>query len=90
MSRNCWEIFFCGREPNGFNVEKYGICPAASTEMKEAKNNGESAGRYCWQVAGTFSGTDVQGTNAKAIGSCFACKFYNHVKNQEGDKFVHS
>jgi hypothetical protein len=87
MSRNCWEIFFCGREPHGFNAEKDGVCPAALESAHHGKNNGKNSGRYCWHVAGTLCGGEPEGIEAKTIGSCTKCKFYAHVQKQEGTSF---
>ena len=78
----------CGREPNGFNMEKYGVCPATIDDTNNGINNGTNSGRYCWRVAGTLCDGEPHGIDVKRNGTCISCKFYNHVKRQESNAFV--
>lgn len=81
---NCWEYKKCGREPGGTNVESLGICPAASDISFNLINSGSCGGRFCWAVAGTFCGGEVQGSFAQKREFCFNCDFYRLVHEQEG------
>ena len=87
MARNCWQIIGCGREPKGFNVDKYGVCPASTDRKSDGINSGVNAGRYCWKVSGTLCGGEAQGIETKNMVSCTICRFYLHVKSQEGADF---
>ena len=84
---NCWEFKKCGRQPNGENVEKEGICPAATETRLNGVHEGWNAGRACWVVAGTLCHGSVQGTFAQKFSSCESCEFYNIVKCQEMPRF---
>ena len=81
---NCWEYKKCGREPGGISVESLGVCPAASDTSFETINSGICGGRFCWAVAGTFCGGEVQGSFAQKRDFCFNCDFYKLVHEEEG------
>lgn len=83
MKKNCWEYQKCGREYGGENVAQYGVCPAAIDKTFNGMNEGENAGRYCWKVAGTFCGGEVQGTFAQKFKDCLKCNFFKEVANDE-------
>ncbi len=85
---NCWEVMDCGREPEGFRADDDGICPAAINTTLEGVHGGISAGRACWVVAGTMCDGRSQGTFAQKSGECGACRFYNRVKDEEGEQFL--
>jgi CRP-like cAMP-binding protein len=81
---NCWEYMKCGREPGGEKLAELGACPAAVDESFDGINSGRCGGRFCWAVAGTFCGGQIQGTFAQKRNSCLSCGFYNLVQAQEG------
>lgn len=81
---NCWEYKECGREPGGEKAGEFGVCPAASDTSFDGINTGRCAGRFCWAVAGTFCGGNVQGTFAEKRDSCLSCNFFNRVQAEEG------
>ena len=81
---NCWEHKKCGREPGGGNVDELGTCPAATDTSFDQINSGTCGGRFCWGVAGTFCGGEVQGTFAEKRDSCLDCDFYSRVRAEEG------
>jgi hypothetical protein len=89
MMKNCWETISCGREPNGINVEKLGVCPASTSTKYNNTNNGKNGGRYCWRIAGTMCGGTVQGDWASKLNDCHTCQFFKLVRKQEGDEFVY-
>lgn len=80
---NCWEYKKCGREPRGKKASEFGVCPAASDTSFDGINSGRCAGRFCWAVAGTFCGGDIQGTFAEKRYSCLSCDFFNQVRAEE-------
>jgi hypothetical protein len=82
--KNCWEDRNCGREKGGINVTEMGECPAYVDNNFTGFNDGEGAGRYCWRVAGTFCGGEVQGEMASKIINCIDCEFFKRVKSEEG------
>ena len=84
---NCWEFMKCGREPDGENSEKEGVCPASTDTEHNGVNNGKNAGRCCWKIAGTFCNGDTQGLFADKIIGCIQCKFFKKVQKVEGHKF---
>jgi serine/threonine protein kinase len=61
-----------------------GVCPAATDPSFSGINSGEYAGRFCWAVAGTFCGGEVQGTFAEKRDSCLSCDFFMRVRAEEG------
>ncbi len=85
---NCWEVKKCGREPGGANVPEMGECTAATSEAHTGRNGGVNAGRYCWRVAGTFCGGEVQGAMAAKIMDCVKCDFLLKVKSEQGLLFT--
>jgi hypothetical protein len=84
---NCWEYWECGREPNGKNTSKLGVCPSAAAEGWHGTNSGKNGGRYCWKVTGTMSMGTVEGVVAKQIISCSQCPFFKIVLKEEGNSF---
>ncbi|MCG8334889.1 MAG: hypothetical protein MJE63_10250 [Proteobacteria bacterium] len=87
MKTNCWEFKKCGRHQYGDKVSELGVCPAASDESCNGINNGKNAGRYCWKVAGTLCGGEVQGEFAMKAMNCAKCDFYLSVRDEEGESF---
>ncbi len=81
---NCWQYLKCGREPGGKNAESFGVCPAASDNSFDGINSGINGGRFCWAVAGTCCGGEVQGNFAQKRQTCFDCRFYKLVSLEEG------
>jgi hypothetical protein len=84
---NCWEFKKCGRQPNGENVEKLGLCPAAMEARLDGVHDGANAGRACWVVSGTLCGGEVQGTFARKFKNCQTCEFFLTVKDEEHPRF---
>lgn len=84
---NCWEFKKCGRQPKGAKEVELGVCPASTNFSHNGKNGGNSAGRYCWKVAGTLCGGRVQGTFTDKQANCLVCEFYQTVKRDEGPGF---
>jgi len=85
---NCWEFMKCGRQPRGRRVKEYGECPAAVESRLDGVHGGVNGGRACWIVAGTLCGGKIQGTFAEKIESCFKCRFFKKV-GQEEKKNLH-
>ncbi len=77
---NCWEVKACGRGPGGENVEGHGVCPAALPNEFDGVNRGEHAGRFCWAVAGTLCGGEVQGSFAAKLMTCIPREFLKQVQ----------
>ena len=88
MKLNCWEFKKCGRQPGGKKVDELGVCPASKDVSSNGKNDGSNAGRFCWNIAGTFCGGQIQGNWAKKLGNCLKCDFFKLVKKEEQDKFI--
>ena len=86
--RNCWEVMRCGRQLEGENVEKPGMCPAALTNEYDGVNEGRHGGRFCWSIAGTFCGGKPQGTYSKKILDCLRCEFLKEVEKGERHNFI--
>jgi hypothetical protein len=86
--KNCWEFMKCGREPGGIHVAELGICRATMTLKFDGVNGGEYAGRFCWQVAGTYCNGELQGTFAAKLQDCIQCPFFLAVARQEGESLV--
>lgn len=89
---NCWEVSDCGRsecgrEPGGANVDKLGVCPAATDMGRDGINQGKNAGRICWTIAGTLCRGEVQGSMAQKEVTCLNCSFFQKVKSEEQNKF---
>jgi hypothetical protein len=87
MRKNCWDFTNCQRHSEGSKVNDLGICPAAVDGRYEGNNGGTTGGRYCWKIAGTFCGGNIQGFWARKIEDCRRCEFYKLVNREEGDSF---
>jgi hypothetical protein len=87
MKKNCWEIKKCGREINGIKTYELGVCPAALSSKYDGLNCGSLGGRYCWKIAGTYCGGEVQGAYADKLLNCVTCDFFKMVKAEEGGAF---
>lgn len=85
---NCWEVKDCGREPGGKKSKESGICPVFEAIEYDGVNDGQSAGRFCWVVAGTLCNGEVQGAFATKVMNCMACEFYGMVVREQGAKSV--
>ena len=83
MQMNCWEYKKCGREKDGVNSEKLGVCPAYLETRLNYLNSGNNGGRSCWLIAGTFCNNTIQGTYASKIDNCEKCKFYQKVLDEQ-------
>jgi eukaryotic-like serine/threonine-protein kinase len=81
---NCWEYKKCGREPDGAKAAELGECPAAADASFDGINAGKCGGRFCWAVAGTCCGGEIQGTFAEKRESCTSCDFYRRFQAEEG------
>lgn len=86
--RNCWEVMKCGREINGKNIEKYGICPTVLHNDFDGVNDGNYGGRFCWTIAGTLCKGKPAGTFAQKLLDCLECKFFKQVNEEEGRQFI--
>ena len=84
---NCWEVKGCGREPGGKNVQRLGVCPAATDERLSGLHGGKNAGRACWVIAGTLCEGKVQGTFAQKYQDCTQCDFFRQVRMEEGSDY---
>lgn len=85
---NCWEYFKCGREPGGAKTKELGVCPAATDCRLDGVHGGQSSGRACWVISGTYCKGEVQGQFAKKFGECMECDFYKLVKSEEYPDFT--
>ena len=88
MKLNCWDYTRCGREIDGANAATQGVCPAWTYWTFQGKNHGLRAGRYCWNVAGTFREEEPLCTRATEFGDCRKCDFFQLVKKEEGHNFA--
>jgi hypothetical protein len=86
--QNCWEFMKCGREPNGTNAKKLGVCPASVDESLNNVNCGTNAGRFCWKVVGTLCHETIKAKSALEIISCQLCHFFKKVRDEEGKNFT--
>jgi hypothetical protein len=87
MGQNCWEFKNCGRHPGGPKAGEFGVCVASTDKEHNGKNAGINGGRYCWKLAGTLCGGQVQGSFASKVMNCAQCEFFKQVKQEEGDNF---
>ena len=85
---NCWQSKKCEREPGGAKTGDLGVCSAASDSKHDSINGGKNGGRYCWKIAGTLCGGQVQGSYAAKAGSCMVCDFFKTVQKEQGGDFT--
>jgi hypothetical protein len=81
--QNCWEYMECGRGPNGFEVDIYGVCSTAASVEADGLNGGKNGGRICWAITGTFVSGDVTGKYACDKFSCANCDFFKLVSEEQ-------
>lgn len=87
MKANCWEFKKCGREADGINASKLGVCIACTETRLDGVHEGRNSGRACWVVVGTLCGGQVQGTFATKFGNCKNCEFYKSVLSEEAANY---
>ena len=87
VKQNCWEVMKCGRQMKGKNVKELGVCPAAVSNKYDGINDGMYGGRFCWAIAGTLCGGEIQGTYATKLKNCLNCKFLKKVDSEQGRHF---
>jgi hypothetical protein len=78
---NCWEFKKCGREPNGINVTKLGVCPAASCENVDGIHNGKNGGRCCWVFKASEARKEGIDCYTGEFIECHTCDFYKMVRD---------
>lgn len=83
MKQNCWEFTQCGREPDGSNVDEFGVCPAAVVVACDGIHGGKNGGRACWAVVGTFCDGVIQDSYAMKLRECIGCEFRTTVEHEE-------
>jgi hypothetical protein len=88
MKSNCWDYMQCGRELSGKATSESGSCAVVKYIGFNRINGGYNGGRYCWKIVGTFPDNDACCPHANEIGDCTLCRFYEIVKNEEGENFV--
>ena len=81
---NCWEALQCGMEPGGRNVDRFGVCPAATFAAADGFLGGKNGGRACVYITGTFCSGTIQGTHKDKQKQCHKCSFYQEVKREHG------
>jgi len=84
---NCWEFKKCGREPDGENAEKLGVCETSVESKFDGINHGNNAGRYCWKVKISEENNNVADKTLSAIMTCIECDFFIKVKAEEKNIF---
>ena len=82
LSRNCWEVLNCGREPGGDRAGDQDICPAALEQTFNGVNGGRAGGRFCWAVAETLCTGRPSGSYAEKIRHCLRCGFLQQVEKE--------
>jgi hypothetical protein len=85
---NCWEFKKCGRQPEGLQSEKLGVCPATISRKLDGIHDGVNGGRACWVIAGTLCEGKEQGTFALKEANCIKCDFYKTVSQEEFTNMV--
>ena len=67
----------CGREPDGINALKRGICPVSTCDKLDGTHNGKNGGRCCWIFFSFFScGAGNPQNIDEHIATCNKCAFY--------------
>lgn len=84
---NCWEFKRCGREPDGKNSAKLGVCRVAVDTKFNGINNGTNAGRYCWKVKVSEDNHTTTNKTISNIIDCIDCDFFKKVKKEEKRNF---
>lgn len=93
--KNCWEFTKCGREPEGCNASKFGICPVSTFTIADGFCEGKNGGRACSHISKALDLEPVNGNKTpivdglfkKKINRCESCDFYNELKNEYGKNF---
>ncbi len=86
--QNCWQVLECGRELGGHLVEELGVCPVSLDLEYDGVNGGKGGGRFCWEVAGSFSRGERQGRFATSCVDCVLCPFLEQVA-KDGGRALH-
>ena len=76
---NCWEFMDCGREPDGKNVSRYGVCPVAIESTLDGVHNGKNGGRCCWVVIDYSQNSSELPCCSGGSHECIRCDFYKMV-----------
>lgn len=92
---NCWEFMRCGREPEGSNVSRLGICPVTTFVRADGFCEGTNGGRACAYLSRIYD-LDCNASRRlslkdvlvdKKTHRCENCNFYEVLKNEHGEKF---
>ena len=78
---NCWEFKKCGREPNGVNADRLGVCPAAINEDVDGLHNGKNGGRCCWVFKASEARQEGLDCYTGELIECRTCDFYKMVRS---------
>ena len=84
--QNCWEVRCCGRELGGKNVNRDGVCPAATFDLADGFCDGENGGRACSYIIGTLCSADICkiDNDSPKERACVECEFYKQLKEEYG------
>jgi hypothetical protein len=85
---NCWEYKKCGREANGENIQKLGICPVYLEYKLDGIHGGKHGGRACWVVKDIKCGSKVTRTFVPHSVVCMACDFKKTVLYEENSDCI--
>jgi hypothetical protein len=84
--KNCWEVRNCGREVDGKNSERDGVCPAATFDLADGFCDGVNGGRACSYIMGTLCSADLCKIDEdfSKERACAECDFYKELKAEHG------
>lgn len=89
MKRNCWDVMQCGRQHGGARTNELGVCSVSTEKRLDGVNGGTNGGRSCWVLPLTLYCDDkVRREFTKKFASCFYCRFYELVREEEGNNFA--
>ena len=88
VNQNCWEFKKCGRELGGINVDKLGICPAATNEQADGFCGGKNGGCACVYITGTLCDGDCQMTYESKQKMCQECDFHLQLKKEHPEEMT--
>jgi hypothetical protein len=85
---NCWEYQKCGREANGENIQKLGICDVYLESTLDGIHGGKRGGRACWVVRDIKCGSKMKRTFVPHYVVCTACGFKRNVIKEENSDCI--
>ncbi|MBF0097558.1 MAG: hypothetical protein HQM04_08770 [Magnetococcales bacterium] len=87
MSKNCWEVKQCGREPGGYMARQQGTCPVPLYTLADGFLGGHNGGRACAFIVRQLNASERLSACSQNSQTCDQCSFFNQLQSNYPHSF---